>query len=75
MRLAGVPEHTIMKIAGWKTPSMFRRYDIQDARDLQKAAETMEKWMASRAISTISSTIDPKAPTDHQTRDDGNLVM
>jgi hypothetical protein len=57
MRRAGVPEHTIMKIAGWKTPSMFRRYDIQDSRDLQRAGETMEQWIASKgSISTVSST-------------------
>jgi integrase len=57
MRRAGVPENTIMKIAGWKTPAMFRRYDIQDGRDIQRAAELMEQQLAAKkAISTISST-------------------
>ena len=28
-----------MKIAGWKTPSMFRRYDIQDGKDIRRVAE------------------------------------
>jgi hypothetical protein len=42
MHLAGVAEATIMKIAGWKTANMFRRYDIQDSRDTQRAAEIME---------------------------------
>jgi hypothetical protein len=58
MRRAGIPENTIMKIAGWKTPNMFRRYDIQDGRDIRQAAEIMEKRLAEeRAISTISSTM------------------
>lgn len=47
-----------MKIACWKTPNMFRRYDIQDGRDIRQAAEIMEKRLAEeRAISTISSTM------------------
>jgi integrase len=58
MRRAGIPENTIMKIAGWRTPNMFRRYDIQDGRDIRQAAEIMEKRLAEeRAISTISSTM------------------
>ena len=62
MRRAGVPEATIMKIAGWRTPAMFRRYDIQDGRDIQRAAEIMERQLAEkRAISTVSSTMEPEA--------------
>ena len=64
MRKAGVPENTIMKIAGWKTAAMFRRYDIQDSRDIQRAAEIMEEQIAaSQTISTVSSTAAPKAQT------------
>jgi hypothetical protein len=64
MRRAKVPENTIMKIAGWKTDAMFRRYDIQDGQDLQDAAKIMDKQLAeNRAISTISSTIGPAAQT------------
>jgi hypothetical protein len=36
-----------MNIAGWKTPSMFKRYDIQDSLDLKQAAETMNQWLDS----------------------------
>jgi integrase len=62
MRRAGVPENTIMKIAGWKTPAMFRRYDIQDGRDIQRAAEIMERQLAEKKpISTISSTMEPES--------------
>jgi hypothetical protein len=64
MRRAGVPETTILKIAGWKTPAMFRRYDIQDGRDLQRAAEIMEQRLAEqRESGTVSSTITPAART------------
>ena len=46
-----------MKIAEWKTPSMFRRYDIQDGKDIQRVRQTMEQWIAARkgAITTDSS--------------------
>jgi hypothetical protein len=58
MRRAGVPENTIMKIAGWKTPSMFRRYDIQDGKDIQRAGKTMEKWIAARKAATTAASSD-----------------
>jgi hypothetical protein len=61
MRRAGVPENTIMKIAGWKTPSMFRRYDIQDGKDIQRAGKTMEKWIAARKAASTSA-IRTRAP-------------
>jgi integrase len=70
MRRAGVPENTIMKIAGWKTPAMFRWYDIQDERDIQRAAEIMEQQLAQKKlISTISNTMEPESrvvATDHK---------
>ncbi len=46
VRRAGVREATIIKIAGWKTPAMFRRYDIQDGRNIQRSAEIMERQLA-----------------------------
>ena len=39
---AGVTEHVAMKISGHKTASVFRRYDIVDARDLADAAKKIE---------------------------------
>jgi hypothetical protein len=63
MRRAGVPENTVVKIAGWKSAAMFRRYDIQDGRDIQRTAEIMEQQLAERrSISPVSSTIGPRAP-------------
>lgn len=41
MRKAGIHIHTIMKICGWKTDGMFRRYDIIDDADVQEASLKM----------------------------------
>jgi integrase len=45
LRRAGVPESIVMKIGGWKTSDMFRRYAIVDSRDM---AEAMRKLEVSR---------------------------
>lgn len=34
---AGVAQHIVMRLCGWETDSMFRRYAIVDERDLQDA--------------------------------------
>lgn len=41
MRKAKIHIHTIMKICGWKTDGMFRRYDIIDDADVQEASALM----------------------------------
>ena len=38
-RRSGESESVIMKIGGWKTASVFRRYSIVDEDDLRRAAE------------------------------------
>lgn len=38
---AGVPQHVVMKLCGWKTDAMFRRYAIVDERDLRAAVEML----------------------------------
>ena len=40
---AGVPQHVVMKLCGWKTDAMFRRYAIVDERDLRDAVELLAK--------------------------------
>jgi integrase len=40
---AGVAQHVVMKLCGWKTDSMFRRYAIVDDRDLRSAVELLAK--------------------------------
>ena len=37
MAEAGIPEDTIMKIGGWKTRSMFSRYNVHDVKRLREA--------------------------------------
>jgi hypothetical protein len=44
LRRAGVPESVIMKIGGWKTRSMFERYNIRNRRDLQEAVAALERY-------------------------------
>jgi integrase len=42
LRRAGVAEGVIMKIGGWKTGSVFRRYDIIDNADTTEAVRKLE---------------------------------
>jgi integrase len=46
---AGVPQHVVMKLCGWKTDAMFRRYAIVDERDLRDAVELLGRRSA-RAV-------------------------
>jgi len=43
MRRLGIAEGTIMKIGGWKTRSVFDRYNIVDQSDLADAARRMDE--------------------------------
>jgi integrase len=42
-RRAGVAENVIMSVAGWKTASVFRRYDIVDHADVREALAKLEQ--------------------------------
>jgi len=43
LRAAGVPEEIIMRIAGWKTSSIFKRYAIVDQADVRAALQKLEQ--------------------------------
>jgi integrase len=42
LRRLGVSESVVMRIAGWKTADVFRRYDIVDETDLADAAQRLD---------------------------------
>ena len=43
LRAAGVGEEVIMRIAGWKTASVFKRYAIVDQKDIRAALQQLER--------------------------------
>jgi integrase len=43
LRAAGIPEEIIMRIAGWKTSAVFRRYAIVSQADVREALQKVEK--------------------------------
>ena len=57
MRKAGVHPHTIMLITGHRTDSMFRRYGIQDNRDLREAAHRTAAYLNEQLIENGDSLV------------------
>jgi integrase len=43
MRRLGFDESVIMKVSGWKTSSVFRRYNIVDERDIAEVAAKLDE--------------------------------
>jgi hypothetical protein len=48
MRRLGIGETVIMKVGGWKTAEIFRRYDIVDQTDLEDVARRLDEKRAAR---------------------------
>jgi integrase len=64
-RRAHVGEKVIQRIGGWKTTSMFERYNVLDERDLADAGERLSAFLAEAA--TAAPTVVPLEPS-HRTR-------
>ena len=45
LKKAGATKKEIMRIGGWKTPSVFRRYAIVTERDLVQVADRLESYL------------------------------
>ena len=52
-RRAGVTEDLIQRIGGWKTKSMFARYNVVDERDLTEAAERLSAFLVGAASAPL----------------------
>src|SRR5215813_2042868 len=55
MRRCGVDRDVIMKIGGWKTDSVFRRYNIVDERDLEEASDRHDRRRKSQLSHNLPS--------------------
>jgi integrase len=61
LRRAGVDESTIMRIGGWKTASMFKRYAITDDTDVRDGFAKLDAYVA--RAKRQASTVRPLRPT------------
>jgi hypothetical protein len=62
----GVHEKTIMKIGGWKTRSVFDRYNIVDEKDLAEAATKLDRKAQQRKRHS-KGTVATEVPANDKT--------
>jgi integrase len=58
MRRAGVDRDVIMKMGGWKTESVFRRYNIVDEHDLDEAVSALDRRRDKSQLSHNSTAVE-----------------
>lgn len=59
LRQAGVPESVAQALTGHKTPSVFRRYDIVDVKDMSVGVEKLAAFHARQALQDTYGTVTP----------------
>ena len=68
LRRLGVHEKTIMKMGGWKTRSVFDRYNIVDEKDLAEAAAKLDQKAQQRKLRHSSGTATSTSGAKDETR-------
>jgi hypothetical protein len=63
----GVHEKTIMKIGGWKTRSVFDRYNIVNEKDLADAAAKLDQKALEQKLRHSSGKVTSKSATKEET--------
>jgi hypothetical protein len=72
LRIAGVSEGVIMEIGGWKTRSVFERYNIKNRTDSVDAIEKLER---SRALNLEKIEAERKHEERHPTLEFGTNTV
>jgi integrase len=67
LRRLGVSESVIMRIGGWKTASIFHRYDITDQEDIADAARRLDKKRETRENGHSTATAEPAETEEKET--------
>jgi integrase len=70
---AGIPEKIAMQISGHKTRSVFDRYNIVSDRDLDLAAERMQRHLQS--LGTLSGTLASPEAQDQERKEHASLLQ
>ena len=52
MRRAGIPSSVVMKIMGWKSIEMYKRYDKIEPRDFHHASKALSAYLESNTVIT-----------------------
>lgn len=60
LRKLKMDESTIMKIGGWRTPSVFRRYNIVSEDDLVEASRLLDAKRENQEFGHSTATVDPE---------------
>ena len=76
LRRAGVDRDTVMRIGGWKTDSVFRRYNIVDEEDLEKAAQALDrKKQGQKKLRDSYVTVERSAEGEQKGDDSEDIVL